>query len=459
MSRSVRFLTAAIVAMALVIAGAAAAGASPVRASQTVTCDGAVIGPPGSGDLSNEVIVALYRIDAGQPLLVADTTPVGGMYTFTNVEAGQTYVIAVERAYSASYAPLQWNLPQYCGGVYSMAEAITQAFQPTSNFGCDFVITENPGITGLVTSAETELPLEGVRVIFDWRADSTGAIQSQTAVTGPDGRYSFYGREPGEFRLWFGGNGWGGEFQGGTVRPDDTPWLSFGALTVNAELDPAVDFQIDRAYSPMGTLLPAAWTNRAAGLPYGVEIYRQSSPAGVSPVTWDAWWTIPAFTNDTWPDALPAGTYTVRFTPPPGTYRPLWWIRAGAQATASPIVAQAGQTIAVNARFAGYVKAASTVAASATSVRKGRTVRITTLIRDASLIWDAPIVQGSAPFRLQRSYNGRTWTNIGGIRRTASNGRNVATLAVTRTTYFRAVPVNTSTFKGTASRAVRVVAR
>lgn len=460
MRHATRTLLTTLLVAGMMFSGVVVGQGSPVRASESVTCDGMVIGGPERANIDNDVLVVLYRLEGSDTVYYSQTSPVDGRYEFTGVPTGNSYVIAVEHNPASVNPELTWKLPQYCGGVYTREEGIAFPFTPGGNFGCDFNLVHNPAIGGTVTRSDGATPIEGARVILDWRLDPTKTMITQTAVTDAAGRYSFYAPEPGEFRVWFGGDGWAGEWYDNVIRSADAPWMSAGALSnVNAALDQAVGFTVDRAYSPFGTRLPAEWNAPSAGLPYEIMIFRRVSAEGVTPAEWEPWHTVPAGSSDFWPNSLPGGTYVVKFNPPAGTYRARYHINSATLAGAQVVTANPGETIAVYARFGGYVKAATTIAATANVVRSGATVRLTTIIRDASTPGRTAIPQAGAPFRLQRSYNGRTWTNVGTIRRTGATGRYVTSVRVTRTAYYRAVPVNSTTLRGTASRAVRVRVR
>ncbi|MDZ4168771.1 MAG: carboxypeptidase-like regulatory domain-containing protein [Coriobacteriia bacterium] len=102
----------------------------------------------------------------------------------------------------------------------------------------------------------------------------------------------------------------------------------------------------------------------------------------------------------------------------------------------------------------GWLRARITgaVAPSVRTVRGRGTVRVTTTLRDGPTGAPKP----NAQFRLQRSYNNRTWSNIGGVLKTGSTGRHVASTTVTRTTYFRCVPLSSSKYLGVTSSSVKV---
>lgn len=95
------------------------------------------------------------------------------------------------------------------------------------------------------------------------------------------------------------------------------------------------------------------------------------------------------------------------------------------------------------------------VVPSARTIRRSGTVRFATTLRDGR----TGATMANTRFRLQRSYNNRTWANVGGELKTGSTGRFTSSLLVNRTTYFRAVPVSSSTFYGVASPSVKIIRR
>lgn len=97
----------------------------------------------------------------------------------------------------------------------------------------------------------------------------------------------------------------------------------------------------------------------------------------------------------------------------------------------------------------------ASVRSSISSFRGTGRTRITTTLKDSRTGQPKP----NAQFRLQRSYNGRTWSYLGGVLKTDATGRHVALSSVSRTTYFRAVPVSSSKYLGVTSAWVRVLKR
>ncbi|MDZ4168773.1 MAG: hypothetical protein U1E26_03845 [Coriobacteriia bacterium] len=106
----------------------------------------------------------------------------------------------------------------------------------------------------------------------------------------------------------------------------------------------------------------------------------------------------------------------------------------------------------------GWLRARITasVTPSVRTVRGRGAVRFTTVLRDGRSTSGAMARTG---FRLQRSYNNRTWTNVGGELKTGITGRYTSSILVTRTTFFRALPTSSSKFYGVPSPSVKITKR
>lgn len=105
----------------------------------------------------------------------------------------------------------------------------------------------------------------------------------------------------------------------------------------------------------------------------------------------------------------------------------------------------------------GWLRAriTATVAPSVRTVRGRGMVKLTTTLRDDR----TGGTMSRAGFRLQRSYNNRTWTNVGSELKTGTTGLATSSVLVTRTTYFRALPTSSSKFYGVASPSVKITRR
>jgi hypothetical protein len=401
-------------------------------------------------------VVALYQSDGVGWARINYVQPLGGNYSFGDVPEG-VYRIGVEQLASPPSPVWEYNLPIYMNGSATVAGSVDFTLDGDKVF--PWKLDRNPAITGRVTASADGSPISETYVDLYWWDDGFSLPAWDGVRTNPTGDYRIYVPARGSFILGFRKSGWASEYSGDVYRFQDAERRGAGPWVLDAVLDPGVSFQVERAYSPFGNQLPASWTDSANGLPYQVWVDRRVTPEGVEPAAWDVgWWILNAGAHSSWPDWFPPGAYRVRFVPPAGTYLPLWHSGQADQADAQIVNALPGQTINVWARFGGYVRARTTVRSSAGSVRKGRKAKITVTVRDVSLT-GAPTapVQG-ARVRLQKSFNKRSWTTVTTLT-TGSTGTASKTLAITRTTYFRAAPITGATLQGSASSAVKVGVR
>lgn len=452
----VRLALPLAIALALVVAAALAVPTMATAATHTIS--GTVFGPEMNPVDACEV--ALYQFDSGssQWVKVNWVTPLGGNYSFGAVADG-TYRIGIEPPQPGTSPRWEYALPVYMNGSKTVTGSVDLVL--TTDVVLPWALVRNPAASGAVVATQTGAPIEGVSVTLYWISgpDATETYSDST-LTDASGQYTVYMPDLGGFRIGFAKNGWATRYLGDSYRYEGAEWRGVGPWVMDPTvLEPGVEFRVLKARSPFGTVLPAAWTNPTGGLPYAVELYRRTLPIGEGADDWELYYARPAGARAPWPNFLAPGAYRVRCVPKAGTYQPVWHVDASDVSAAQPVIAEPGQAIVVNANFLGFVKASTRIKASASSVRRGKTVRLTVTVRDASITGRASIAQPGARVRLQRSYNGRTWKTIGSTMRTGSAGTASRSVTITKTTYFRAVPVTSATLHGSASSKVKVRAR
>jgi hypothetical protein len=463
MRYTVRLLLASVVAIAVVLGTAAIAFAGEIHASATHTLSGRVFNDEDAGVDSVQVGLYQWNGSGGGWNRINYVVPLNGNFSFGSIPDG-TYRLGVEPLDSPPSPKWEYQLPIYVNGSTTVTGSVDVVVNADTVL--DWKLERNPVITGNVTSAIGGAALSGAFVDLYWWDEGAAEFLTDGTVTNPTGDYHLYVPNRGTMMLRFTKSDYATEYMSGITsyswnQAFGNPRTAGGMIGMDASLDPGVELDIERAYSPFGTRLPSSWTSFATGLPYDVEVLWRSTPLGVEPAQWETIFYLPAGTGMPRPDYFPPGGYKVRFIPRPGTYLPLWHAGVADEASAQIIEAAPstpGQVLNVWARFGGYVKASTTVRASSTSVRRGKTAKITASVRDASTTGRPSIAQPGAQVRIQRSYNNRTWSTLA-TKTTGTAGTATLTVKITKTAYFRAVPVTSATLQGSASRSVKVRAR
>ncbi|MFN8535537.1 MAG: carboxypeptidase regulatory-like domain-containing protein [Dehalococcoidia bacterium] len=181
-------------------------------------------------------------------------------------------------------------------------------------------------ITGIVTAADSGLPVSGVTV---WAYDATGSI-ANTASTNASGLYSLSGLQPGPYRILFRPNT-GGYLQEYYNNVSDLASATLvnlpdGGTVVN------INASLDKGSRVFGRVTAA---DGGAGLA-GVQVSVSGSGANTVFATTDA------SGNYTTNIGLYSGSYTVRFTPPSSgaasSYIPEYHLNAASQTFATPLI-------------------------------------------------------------------------------------------------------------------------
>lgn len=453
MHATVRTRTRSILLAGMALALCVAVLVAPAVASAAShTISGRVFNNEDAGVDNCEV--ALYSWDAGgsQWVRVNYVQPLDGNYSFGAVADG-TYRLGVEALAYPTSPIWEYALPIYANGSTTVTDSVDIAL--SSDTVLNWKLERNPAITGHVSSAVDGSPIANASVDLYWYDVGATSFYPDTVMTNPTGDYITYVPNRGSFILAFRKDGWATSYNGVTPRFSEAEVRGAAPWVLDAALDLGVSFRIERAVSPFGTQLPGAWTMSTVGLPYTVEVYRRVTPPGIEPAEYEAWWILPAGAHSAWPTHFPGGGYKVKFVPPSGTYLPLWHSGVSEEASAQVVEALPGQAINVWARFGGYVKAKSSLRSSARAVKRGRSVRLTITVQDASITGRTPFPQRTADVKLQRSYDKRTWKTIATLR-TGSVGVVSKSVKVTKTAYYRAVPVASATLQGSASSSVKV---
>ncbi|MDZ4168772.1 MAG: carboxypeptidase regulatory-like domain-containing protein [Coriobacteriia bacterium] len=457
MRRTLNVLLALAVATGVII-GAGLCATEPANATTAPLLGGVW---DASDNPIDDVQVVLYRYNPASATdwaVVTFVEPMGGTFDFGEVPTG-TYRVGI-RPHPDAPASEQWKYsPMFWEDAYSLEYATD--IDLVDGEAVNLRLRVNPQLTGTLTSEQSGLPIEGVTVRVYWYEDATDlTVETASTTTDAQGRYAISVPDTGTILIEFAGNGWAMEYYPNKARFNEAEPRTSGGMVIDESLSPGATFRVDRALSPFGTRMPSAWTAIEAGLPYGIELERRLDLPAADPAQWEPFWIMPARTRSQWPDFLPYGQYRVRFVAPTGTYRSAWHAHVATPEAATPMTADpSARNMVADARFLGRTKASTSIRSSVASVRRNGRARLTVTIRDASITGRTPFALPSAPFRLQRSYDGRRWTTIGGVRRTGSAGTYATSLGISRTTYFRAVPAATPTYYGATSSRVRVRVR
>lgn len=295
---------------------------SPTRGalSGTVTEQGTTTPVPGAWVLALD-----GRTGAPETMTTAG---VDGRYTLPDLATGNHFVMFLDR--TGAHAPEFLGDSPNAGG--AVKANVAGGATTTANGTPPAQATAGTGssISGRVTEAGTDLPLEGVAVIA-MRAADYGFVRATT--TDASGDYSL-ALPAGGYKL---------VFLDGTGRHhqewfDDQPYSGI-ASAQTATAPGVVDAALDRTTGtlagtltddPSGAPLPAAWA--VAVGPAGVAGGAVTSASGAYSIA-----------------GLPAGTYRATFLDPVGGRAQEFWNDAASYAGASPITIAGAATTTIDA--------------------------------------------------------------------------------------------------------------
>lgn len=283
-------------------------GGSSVSTAFTVTVAppaGSITGTVtdgGSGAPLGGIEVRRYQ---GTTLAAATLSAADGTYTFHGVAAGTDHRLAFDDVDGD-------HLDEFHLDQATLAAATPVVVDPGATTTVDASLATNPAtISGTLSSVATGLPAGGVAVAL---IDAHPWDVLATTATRPDGTYEFHDVPPGTYRLRFSDlrgrfhrTWWATSHTYATGT--DLVVTAGDTATADAALQPRVPGAI------RGRTFDATGTTVVPGIV--AQIYSTTDGfIGAMVTGTDGWYHL---------GDLPAGTYTVRFVDPTGSYKAQWF--------------------------------------------------------------------------------------------------------------------------------------